>query len=127
MNAPTAIKLHKKSQTLEVSFTHSTFTFPAEFLRVLSPSAEVQGHGPGQEKVELNKENVQITRIEPQGNYAIRITFDDGHDTGIFTWEYLFELGTNQESYWQEYQTKAKEKYESQITGTVKWVTPDNA
>ena len=101
---PTEIKLHQKSRLLEVSFSDGkTFQFSCEFLRVHSPSAEVRGHGPGQETLQTGKKNVDITNIEPVGNYAIKPRFDDGHDSGIFSWDTLYELGVNQEKYWQDY------------------------
>jgi DUF971 family protein len=76
---------------------------PCEFLRVYSPSAEVRGHGPGQESLQSGKENVNITQIEPVGNYAIKLTFSDGHDTGLYSWDYLYELARDQDALWQEY------------------------
>ena len=101
---PTEIKLHKKSRTLEIGFDDgSQFTLPHEFLRVYSPSAEVQGHGPGQEVLQLEKENVEIQSLEQVGNYALKFTFDDGHDTGIYSWENLYQLGSNYDSLWQQY------------------------
>ena len=104
---PTEINLHQKSRILEISFEDGeTFRLSYEFLRVHSPSAEVQGHGPGQGVLQLAKENVNITKIEPVGSYAIQPSFDDGHDTGIYSWETLYDLGKNQERYWQEYLDK---------------------
>lgn len=100
---PSQIKLHRKSQTLELHFTE-TYTLSAEFLRVHSPSAEVRGHGKGKEVLQLNKQDVHITHIEPQGNYAIRIIFNDGHDSGIYSWKYLHELCQQQDIKWQTYQ-----------------------
>lgn len=101
---PTDIKLHKKSRILEISFEDgSAFQLPCEYLRVHSPSAEVQGHGPGQEVLQLGKENVNIVNIEPVGHYAVVLEFDDEHNTGIYSWEKLYELGINQEKYWQSY------------------------
>ncbi len=101
---PTEIKLHKQSKLLEVSFTDgNTFKLPFEYLRVYSPSAEVRGHGPGQETLQTGKRNVDITAVEPVGNYAIKPTFSDGHDTGIYSWDLLYDLGLNYESYWQAY------------------------
>jgi len=107
MNAPTDIKLHKKSATLELVYADGTRnTLPAELLRVLSPSAEVRGHGKGQEVLQTGKRHVKITKIETIGNYAIKLTFDDGHDTGIYSWTYLAELGSEQEALWQSYLDK---------------------
>ena len=104
---PTEINLHQKSRILEISYEDGeTFKLSYEFLRVHSPSAEVQGHGPGQGVLQLAKENVNITNIEPVGSYAIQPSFDDGHDTGIYSWETLYDLGKNQDRYWQEYLDK---------------------
>ena len=104
---PTEINLHQKSRILEISFADGeTFKLSYEFLRVHSPSAEVQGHGPGQGVLQLAKENVNITNIEPVGSYAIQPLFDDGHDTGIYSWETLYDLGKNHDRYWQEYLDK---------------------
>lgn len=101
---PTEIKLHQKSRVLEVTFDDgSHFNLSCEYLRVFSPSAEVRGHGPGQEVLQLGKEAVNITAIEPVGSYAVTLHFDDGHNTGIYSWEYLHDLGTNQEQNWQRY------------------------
>jgi len=101
---PTEIKLHQKSRVLEVTFDDgSHFNLPCEYLRVFSPSAEVRGHGPGQEVLQLGKEGINITAIEPVGSYAVTLHFDDGHNTGIYSWEYLHDLGTNQEQNWQRY------------------------
>ena len=101
---PTDIKLHQKSRVLEIKFDDgSHFNFPCEYLRVYSPSAEVRGHGPGQEVLQLGKENVNITQVEPVGTYAVSLHFDDGHNTGIYSWDWLHHLGVNQESLWKEY------------------------
>ena len=101
---PTDIKLHQKSRVLEVAFDDgSHFNFPCEYLRVYSPSAEVRGHGPGQEVLQLGKENVNIAQVEPVGTYAVCLHFDDGHNTGIYSWDWLHHLGVNQESLWKEY------------------------
>jgi DUF971 family protein len=102
--APTEINLHKKSRSLEVSFEDgASFNMPCEYLRVYSPSAEVQGHGPGQGVLQTGKENVNIVEIQPVGNYAVVLVFDDGHDTGIYSWETLYQLGSNYEKNWQDY------------------------
>ena len=107
---PTDIKLHQKSAILEVSFDDGVrFELPCEYLRVYSPSAEVRGHGHGQEVLQTGKENVNITSIRPVGNYAICPTFSDGHDTGIFTWETLYNLGIHQRELWGEYLRRLKE------------------
>lgn len=101
---PTDIKLHQKSRQLEIAFDDDTrFNLPCEYLRAYSPSAEVRGHGPGQEVLQVGKENVNITQIEPVGNYAICLFFDDGHSTGIYSWDYLHNLGVNQQTLWDEY------------------------
>jgi DUF971 family protein len=101
---PTDIVLHQKSRRLEVAFDDGArFELPCEFLRVYSPSAEVRGHGPGQETLPLGKENVNIARIEPVGNYAVKLCFDDGHDTGLYSWEWLHYLGTEQKQLWDRY------------------------
>jgi DUF971 family protein len=106
---PTGIELHQKSRVLEVTFDDSArFELPCEYLRVYSPSAEVQGHGPGQQVLQLGKEQVGITDIEPVGNYAVRLVFDDGHRTGIYSWDYLYELGTQQEQKWRTYLERLK-------------------
>ena len=101
---PTDIKLHQKSRLLEVAFDDGGhFKFPCEYLRVYSPSAEVRGHSPGQEVLQVGKENVNITHIEPVGTYAICLYFDDGHNTGIYSWDWLRDLGLNQEKLWKQY------------------------
>lgn len=101
---PTEIKLHQKSRMLEVAFDDgSYFEFPCEYLRVYSPSAEVRGHGPGQETLQVGKEFVGITAIDPIGTYAVRLHFDDGHATGLFSWKYLFDLGIDYAENWQTY------------------------
>ena len=104
MPDPTELRLLRAERMLEVSFTDgASFRLPAEYLRVESPSAEVQGHGPGQRKVVSGKREVGITVVEPVGNYAVRLRFTDGHDTGIYTWEYLHRLGQEQSRIWAEY------------------------
>jgi DUF971 family protein len=109
MPKPSNIKLHQKSRLLELEFEDGTsFQLPCEYLRVYSPSAEVSGHGPGQEVLQLHKEDVNIDAIEPQGNYAIKLVFDDRHDSGIYTWEYLYDLGANYEKHWQDYLERLK-------------------
>lgn len=107
MAKPTEIKLHQRSRVLEIHFDDGLeCNLTCEYLRTHSPSAEVKGHGPGQEVLQVGKEEVGIDQIIPTGNYAIKLVFDDGHDTGIFTWSYLHELGTEYEAYWQEYLNK---------------------
>lgn len=104
---PTDIKLHQKSRILEVTFEDGKrFELPCEYLRCFSPSAEVRGHAPGQETLQVGKEKVNIKGIEPVGNYAVVLQFDDGHDTGIYSWQTLYDLGVNKEKYWQEYLDK---------------------
>lgn len=101
---PTEIKLHQKSRVLEISFDDGqTYKLPCEYLRVYSPSAEVRGHGPGQEVLQVGKEAVNITQIEPVGTYAVALHFDDGHNSGIYSWEYLHDLGVNQDANWKRY------------------------
>ncbi len=104
MPTPTEINFHRQSKVLELTFDDGAhFTLPCEFLRVYSPSAEVQGHGPGQRILQVGKEEVNIDRIEPVGNYAVCLHFDDEHNTGIYSWDYLYRLGQNQEGLWKEY------------------------
>jgi DUF971 family protein len=101
---PTEIKLHQTSRILEIAFADGrTFKLPYEYLRVYSPSAEVRGHGPGQEVLQTGKRDVTISEVEAVGHYALRPKFSDGHDTGIFSWEYLYELGDEQEELWRRY------------------------
>lgn len=107
---PTDIRLHQKSHILEVSFEDgSTFKLPCEYLRVYSPSAEVRGHGPGQEVLQVGKEAVNIVAIEPVGNYAVKIYFDDGHNSGLYSWDVLYNLGKHQEALWQDYLSRLRE------------------
>ena len=108
--APQEIKLHQRSRVMEVAFSDGrTFRLPYEFLRVYSPSAEVRGHGPGQEVLQVGKRKVEIAGLEPVGSYAVQPTFSDGHATGIYSWEYLYYLGENQERLWQEYLQRLEE------------------
>ncbi len=101
---PSEIRLKKAEKVLEIDFDDGTsFVYPAEFLRVESPSAEVMGHGPGQKKIIPGRRHVGIMSLEPVGNYAVRIEFDDLHNTGIFTWGYLYEIGERQDELWQDY------------------------
>ena len=101
---PTEIKLHKVSRILEIMFEDgSDFNLPTEYLRVYSPSAEVQGHGPGQEVLQVGKQDVGINSVEAVGHYAIKLSFDDNHDSGIFSWDYLYELGNSYDERWQNY------------------------
>lgn len=101
---PSGIVLHNASRVLELQYTHAvSYRIPFELLRVYSPSAEVRGHGEGQETPQTGKREVSIASIEPVGSYALQPTFSDGHSTGIYTWDYLFDLATNQDKYWAEY------------------------
>lgn len=101
---PTEIKLHQQSRFMEIAFDDgSRFELPYEYLRVFSPSAEVRGHGPGEEVLQVGKRLVEVTRIEPVGHYAVALVFSDKHDSGIYSWDYLHDLGLNQERYWQAY------------------------
>jgi DUF971 family protein len=101
---PTALTVHKQSRVLEIAFDDdSNFSLPFEFLRVYSPSAEVRGHGAGQEVLQTGKREVAITELEPVGHYAVQPHFSDGHNTGIYAWDYLYWLGANQSRLWEEY------------------------
>lgn len=113
---PTEFKVHQKRRFLEVTFEDGKhFELPFELLRVYSPSAEVRGHGPGQEVLVYGKENVNIKGVEPVGNYAVKLVFDDGHDTGLYSWDIFYDLGENQERYWADYLARLKEAgYERQ-------------
>jgi DUF971 family protein len=103
-SAPTDITVHAQSRVLEIAFQDgASFRLPFELLRVYSPSAEVQGHGPGQETLQTGKRNIQIISIEQVGHYAIKPTFSDGHDSGLFSWDYLYQLGAQQELRWNQY------------------------
>lgn len=100
---PSDIRLHSKSKLLEVVFESETFMLPCEYLRVNSPSAEVKGHGPGQEVLQLHKEDVNIVAIEPVGHYAVRLIFSDSHNSGLYSWDYLYDLGKNRYCKWRDY------------------------
>jgi DUF971 family protein len=114
----TEIKLHQKSRLLEVSYADGkTFQLPCEFLRVHSPSAEVAGHGPGQEVLQVGKRNVEITEIVPVGNYGVNLAFSDGHDTGIYSWERLYGFGLHQEEMWRKYLERLAEAGASRDPG----------
>lgn len=101
MPIPSAVKLHKASRTLELTYGEQRFQLDAEFLRVHSPSAEVQGHG--KPVLQYGKQAVGLSRIEPAGNYALKLCFDDGHDSGLYTWDYLYQLATRHDELWQDY------------------------
>ena len=104
MPHPTSIKARTRSRVLDVTFDDgSRFELPFEYLRVYSPSAEVRGHGPGQEVLQVGKRDVNVAAIDPVGVYAVKLTFSDGHDTGIYSWDYLYELGEKQASNWKSY------------------------
>ena len=106
---PSEIRLRKTSKLLSVTFDDgSSFDLPFEYLRVFSPSAEVKGHGPGQETLQVGKQAVMITAIQPVGHYAVRLVFDDGHDSGLYTWKYLHELGSQQQQNWRGYLDRLK-------------------
>jgi DUF971 family protein len=105
--SPTDLTVHGQSRVLEISFSDGAhFRIPFELMRIYSPSAEVQGHGPGQEVLQTGKREVDLTALEPIGNYAVQPTFSDGHDTGIFSWDYLYFLGAQQDQLWAEYEKR---------------------
>ena len=109
MSNPLEIKLRTRSRVLEVAFDDGErYLLPFEYLRVYSPSAEVRGHGPGQEMLVTGKQNVGIRAVEPIGQYAVKLVFDDGHDTGLYSWNYLRELGDNQAENWAKYQARVQ-------------------
>ena len=104
MTIPTEIILHQQSRQLEIAFDDGAhYRFPFEFLRVYSPSAEVRGHGAGQEVLQVGKQDVNLIEVAPVGSYALKLIFDDGHDSGLYTWDYLHELGNHQDARWQDY------------------------
>ena len=116
---PTEIKLHQKSRVLEISFEDGkSFRLPYEFLRVHSPSAEVRGHGPGQEVLQTGKKEVDIARAEPVGSYAIQLCFSDGHETGIYSWDLLYQLGEEQEPMWRHYLERMEQAGASREPGS---------
>ncbi len=107
---PTGITVHQQTRVLEVAFADGrSFRIPFELMRVYSPSAEVQGHGPGQEVLQTGKREVELTALEPVGNYAVQPTFSDGHDSGIFSWDYLYFLGDRQDELWARYEQRLAE------------------
>ena len=114
-SAPQEIIYHKIAHTLEVVWPDVRYQLPAELLRVYSPSAEVRGHSEDERKLQTGKKHVGISAIEAVGNYAIRIVFNDGHDSGIYAWEYLHDLGENQDNYWQEYLSELKQANASRL------------
>ena len=108
---PTELRLRKDRKALTVTFeAGESFELAAEYLRVRSPSAEVQGHSPSERRTVAGKQNVQILELHPVGNYAVRLVFDDLHSTGIFSWDYLYDLGQNRERYWQDYLAELRDK-----------------
>lgn len=129
--APTDIRLRRKSGLLELQYSDGTrFELPAELLRVYSPSAEVKGHGKGQEKLQTGKRHVNMTALEAIGQYAIRLSFDDGHNSGIYSWELLRDLGEHQQERWQQYLTRLQQAQASRDalpagTQAIKIVDPD--
>jgi DUF971 family protein len=107
---PVALTAHARSRVLEVAFSDgASFRIPFELMRIYSPSAEVQGHGPGQEVLQTGKRDVELQDLQPVGNYAVQPTFSDGHDTGIFSWDYLYFLGSQQEQLWADYERRLSE------------------
>jgi len=108
--SPESIILHGATRVLEVGFSDgSVFRLPFELMRVFSPSAEVQGHGPGQEVLQTGKRNVEVVNLEPVGNYAVKPVFSDGHDSGIYSWDYLYFLGSQQAQLWEDYERRLQE------------------
>lgn len=123
-NVPTQIQLHKQSRTLELQFNHQAYLLSAEYLRVHSPSAEVRGHGARQGVLQYGKMDVGILNVERAGNYALKLTFDDGHDSGIYTWDYLYDLAIHIEPNWQAYMSalSAAGKSREKDTSIVKFI-----
>lgn len=116
---PTAINLHKKSKTLELVYGEKSFELTAEYLRVHSPSAEVRGHGIGQEVLQTGKRLVGIEGVTASGNYALKISFDDGHDSGLYSWTYLYELAHHQNDYWTDYLARLQREGGSRDNGMI--------
>ena len=117
---PTSITVHQASRVLEIGFDDkSTFRIPFELMRVYSPSAEVQGHGPGQEILQTGKRDVEVAALEPIGNYAVLPRFSDGHETGIFSWDYLYFLGSQQDELWRKYEQRLQAAGANRDTPTV--------
>ena len=120
---PTDITLRKMSRVLEISFDNGmSFSLPFEYLRVYSPSAEVRGHGPGQEVLQTGKKDVEISDISAVGNYAIQLRYSDGHDTGIYSWDYLYELGVSQDKRWKDYLSRLAKAGASRESAGIKGV-----
>jgi len=116
---PTDIRLHTKSRTLELVYADKSFELTAEYLRVLSPSAEVRGHGIGNGVLQTGKQFVGISGVQPAGNYALKIIFDDGHDSGLYTWDYLYDLCQNHDQHWQRYLQQLADAGESRNDGLI--------
>ncbi|MAZ45805.1 MAG: 1-(5-phosphoribosyl)-5-((5-phosphoribosylamino)methylideneamino)imidazole-4-carboxamide isomerase [Gammaproteobacteria bacterium] len=115
MRRPKNITYHQKDRNLELTYEDFSWKIAAELLRVFSPSAEVRGHGPHERKIQAGKKYIAIKRIDPVGNYAIRITFDDGHDTGLYSWDFLYDLGENEEEYWDRYYSELEQNNASRL------------
>ena len=115
MKTPSNIRLSKDKKKLTITFDEIEYPMSSEFLRVYSPSAEVQGHGPGQETLQLNKENVEIEKLKPTGNYAIAIHYSDSHSTGIYSWNYLYHLAINHNQLWSDYCQKVNDKQNNNV------------
>lgn len=125
MSVPSKIKFHKQSQLLELAWGAESFQLSAEYLRVHSPSAEVRGHGMGNEVLQFGKKDVRILNLEPVGNYALKISFDDGHDSGLFHWNYLKELSEQQEAKWQDYLDRLSKAGKSREAQTIQFKALD--
>ena len=110
---PSSINIHKKSAVLELVYDDQSYALTAEYLRVFSPSAEVQGHSPSQAVLQHGKKDIQFKDIEPQGNYALKLIFSDSHDSGIYSWDYLYELATNYQINWTDYEQRLKDEGKS--------------
>ena len=123
---PSTIKFHSKSQTLELAWdSGKAYELPAELLRVYSPSAEVRGHGVGNEVLQTGKKDVRILKLEPVGNYSLKITYDDGHDSGLYNWDYLKDLCENQERHWQDYLDRLDAAGQSRESGQIMFKSVD--
>ena len=116
---PIKVKLHKNSKTVELQYSTSSYQLSFELLRVLSPSAEVRGHGVGQEVLQVGKSNVMIVGVEPIGHYALRFDFDDGHNSGIYSWQYLYKLATEQDQLWSQYLQQLEQAGQSRIEDSI--------
>ena len=124
-HTPTEIKLHQTSRQMEISFADGKrFELSYEFLRVYSPSAEVRGHGPGQEVLQVGKKDVDITALEPVGSYAVQPVFSDGHDSGLYSWDYLYEIGSERNRLWQQYLERMQAAGASREAGAATQTAP---